>query len=70
MESSIKALDEYQRRKVITWLFGSSLDLSSNFGMSDCNLVGIMGQWAECKIGSFKILDKSGKSKVSKRGKF
>jgi hypothetical protein len=35
--------------------------------MSDGNLAGITGQWGECKIGSFKILDKSGKSKVAKK---
>jgi hypothetical protein len=44
MESSIKELDENQRWKVMRWLFGSSLDLPSNFGMSDGNLSRIMGQ--------------------------
>jgi hypothetical protein len=68
MESSIKELDEQKRWKVMTWLFGSSPDLPSNFGMSDGNLVGITGQWGECRIGSFKILDMSGRSKVAKKG--
>jgi hypothetical protein len=68
MESSIKELDEHQRWKVMTWLFGSSPDLLSNFGMSNGNLAGITGQWGECTIGSFKILDKLGRSKVAKKG--
>ena len=68
IESSIKELDEHQRWKVMTWLFGSSPDLLSNFGVSDSNLDGIMDQWGECRIGSFKILDKSGRSKVAKKG--
>jgi hypothetical protein len=68
MESSIKELDEHQRWKFMTWLFGSSPNLPSNFGMSDGNLAGITGQWGECRIGSFKILDKSGRSKVAKKG--
>jgi hypothetical protein len=67
MESSIKELDEHHRWKVMTWLFGSSPGLQSNFGMSDDNLDGITSQWGECRIGSFKILDKSGRSKVSKK---
>jgi hypothetical protein len=45
MELSIKELDEHQRCKVMTCLFGSSPDLPSNFGMSDGILVGITGQW-------------------------
>jgi hypothetical protein len=43
MESSIKELDEHKRWKVMTWLFRSSPDLPSNFGMSDGNLAGITG---------------------------
>jgi hypothetical protein len=54
----------------MTWLFGSSPDLPSIFWMSDGNLAGIMGQWGECRIGSFKILDKLGRSKVDKKGIF
>ena len=50
MESSIKEMDEHQRWKVMTWLFGSSPSLPSNFGMSNGNLVGITGQWGECRI--------------------
>jgi hypothetical protein len=68
MESSIKELDEHQRWKFMTWLFGSSPDLSSNFGMSDGILVGITGQWGEYRLGSFKIIDNLGRSKVSKNG--
>jgi hypothetical protein len=52
----------------MTWLFGSSPSLPSNLGMSDGNLAGITSQWGECKIGAFKILDKSSKSKVAKKG--
>jgi hypothetical protein len=70
MESSIKELDEHQRWKVMTRLFRSSPGLPSNFGMSDSNMVSITGQWGECRIGSFKILDKSGRSKVAKKGNF
>jgi hypothetical protein len=70
MESSIKELDEHQRWKFMTWLFGSSPSLPSNFGMSDSNLSGITVQWGECRIGSFKILDKSDRSKVDKKGNF
>jgi hypothetical protein len=69
MESSIKELDEHQRWKFVTCLFGSSPYLPSNFRMSDGNLAGITGQWGECRIGSFKILTKSGRSKVAKKGK-
>jgi hypothetical protein len=54
----------------MTWLFESSPDLPSNFGMSDGILVGIMGQWGEYKMGSFKIIDKSGRSKVAKKGNY
>jgi hypothetical protein len=50
IESSIKELDEHQRWKVMTWLFGSSLDLLLNFGMLDGNLDGITGQWGECRV--------------------
>jgi hypothetical protein len=44
MESSINELDEHQRWKVMTLLFGSSPDRPSNLGMSDGNLAGMMGQ--------------------------
>jgi hypothetical protein len=68
MESSIKELDEHQRWKIMTWLFGSSPNLLSNFGMSDGSLAGTTIQWGEFRIGSFKILDKLGGSKVAKKG--
>jgi hypothetical protein len=51
IELSIKEFDEHHKWKVITWLFGSSLGLPSNFGLSEGNLVGIIGQKGECSIG-------------------
>jgi hypothetical protein len=68
MESSIRDLDEHKRWRVMTWFFGSSFALPSNFGMSNGNLASITGQWGECRIGSFKILDNSGMSKVDRKG--
>ena len=44
IEPSIKELDEHQRWKVITWFFGSSPGLPSNFGISDGSLNGKEGQ--------------------------
>jgi hypothetical protein len=44
IESSIKEFDEHHKWKVITWLFGSSPGLLSNFGISEGSLVGITGQ--------------------------
>jgi hypothetical protein len=49
----------------MTWLLGSSPGLPSNFGMSYGSMAGIMVQWGECRIGSFNILNKSGRSKVA-----
>ena len=44
MESSMRELDEHHKWKVITWLFGSSLNFLSNFGISEGSFVGIAGQ--------------------------
>jgi hypothetical protein len=44
IESSIKEFDEHHKWKFITWLFGSSPGLPSNFGISEGNLAGITGQ--------------------------
>jgi len=51
------------------WLAGSSPGLPSNLGMSDDNLVGIFGQVASCKMGSFVSFVKSRRFKEAKYGK-
>jgi hypothetical protein len=43
--------EENHKLKVIPWLAGSSPDFPSNFGMSEGNLVGILGQVGSCKMG-------------------
>ena len=68
LEPSIKELDEHQRWKVITWFFGSSPALPSNFGISEGSLTGMVGQEGSWWIGSFINLDKSGKSEVARNG--
>ena len=44
IELSIKEFDEHHKWKVITWLFGSSPGLPSNFKISEGSLVEITGQ--------------------------
>jgi hypothetical protein len=44
IESSINELDEHQRYKVTTLLFGSSPHQPSNLRMSNGNLNGMIGQ--------------------------
>jgi hypothetical protein len=68
IESSIKEFDEHHKWKVITWLFGSSPGLPSNFGISEGNLAGIPGQKGECSIGSLVNRYKSGRSRVARKG--
>ena len=67
-KSSFNDLDEHQRWKVVTWSPGSSLGLSSNFGMSKGNFVGIGGQCILWQIGSFNNLVKSSKCNVTRNG--
>jgi hypothetical protein len=69
MESSMMFFEEHHKWKVITWLVGSSLGFPSNLGMSEGNLVGILGQVASCKMGSFMSLVKSGMLRDVKYGK-
>jgi hypothetical protein len=38
---------EHHKWKSITWLFGSSPDFPSNFGISEGSLAGITGQTGE-----------------------
>jgi hypothetical protein len=38
----------------------------SNFGISEGNLVGMIGQKGECNMGSLVNLDRSDRSKVAK----
>jgi hypothetical protein len=43
----MRELDEHHKWKVITWLFRSSPDFPSNFGISKGSLDGIAGQTEE-----------------------
>jgi hypothetical protein len=43
----MRQFDEHHKWKLITWLFGSSPDFSSNFGISEGSLAGITGQTGE-----------------------
>ena len=61
-------LEEHHKWKVIRWLVGSSPGFPSNFGISKGNLVGILGQVASCKMGSFVSLFKSGMLRDAKHG--
>jgi len=70
MESYINEFDEHRKWNVITWLFGSSVSLQSNFGMSEGNLVGITGQKGKCSMGSLVNRDKSGRYRVERKGNF
>jgi hypothetical protein len=68
MESFMMLFEEHHKWKAIPWLVGSSLGFHSNFGMSEDNLVGILGQVAACKMGSFMSLVKSGMLRDAKYG--
>jgi hypothetical protein len=68
IESSINEIDEHHKWNAITWFFGSSLGLSSNLGISDGNLARITGQKGKCNMGSFVNRDKSGRSRVARKG--
>ena len=67
IEPSIIEL-HYHKWNVITWFLESSLGLTSNLGISEGNLTGMVGQEGSCWIGSLINLDKSGISKVAKNG--
>jgi hypothetical protein len=69
MESSMILFEENHKWKVITWLAGSSPSFPSKFEMSEVNLVGILGQVASCKMGSFVSFVKSGMLRDVKYGK-
>jgi hypothetical protein len=43
----MRELDEHHKWKVIRWLFGSSLDFPSNFGILEGSLDGIVSQPGE-----------------------
>ena len=66
MELSIKEFEEHHIWKVIVWFLGSPPCFPSNLGMSDGNLIGIVGKEGSCLMGSLINLDKSGNSKVTK----
>ena len=53
MESSTMLFDEHHRWNVIMWFWGHSPALPSNMGMSDGSLVGMGGQKAWWRMGSF-----------------
>ena len=63
-------LDEHHRWNAIMWFWGHSPALPSNLGMSDGNLVGIGGQKAWWRMGSFVNLAKSGKLRRAMKGRF
>jgi hypothetical protein len=64
----MREFDEHQKWKVITWLFGSSPDFPSNFGISEGSLAGIIGQTDELKIRSLVNRDKFGRSRDARKG--
>ena len=70
MESSMMLLDEHHRWNVIIWFWGHSLALPSNFEMSNGSLVGMGGQKACWKMGTFVHLANSGKFNWAMNGKF
>jgi hypothetical protein len=43
----MREFDEHHKWKVITWLFGSSPDFLSNFGILEGSLAGMTGQTGE-----------------------
>jgi hypothetical protein len=43
----MREFDEHHKCKFITWLFGSSPDFSSNFGISEGSLARMTGQTGE-----------------------
>jgi hypothetical protein len=43
----MREFDEHHKWKFITWLFGSSPDFPSNFGISEGSLARITGQTGE-----------------------
>jgi hypothetical protein len=69
MESSMMLFEENHKWKVIKWLAGCSPGFPLNFGMPKGNLVGILGQVASCKMGSFMSSIKSGMLRDAKYGK-
>ena len=66
IEPPIKELDENHKLNVITWFFGSSPGLPSNFGISEGNFIGMAGQEGSWWMGSIINLDNSSRSKVAK----
>jgi hypothetical protein len=66
MESSMMLFEYHHKCKFITWLEGSSLGFSANFGMYEGSLVGILGQVESCKMGSFMSLVKLGRLRDAK----
>jgi hypothetical protein len=69
MESSMILFEEHHKWKVIPWFSGSSPGFPSNFRMSKRNLVGILGQVASCRMGSFMSLVKLRMLRDAKYGK-
>ena len=63
-------LDEHHRWNVIMWFWGHSPTFPSNLGMSDGSLVGMGGQKAWWRMGSFVNLAKLGKLRRAMKGTF
>jgi hypothetical protein len=59
MDSSVMLFEEHHKWKFMTWLVGYSLDFTSNLGMYEGSLVGILGHVGSCNIGAFMSLLKS-----------
>ena len=68
MDSSMREFEEHHKWNVITWFFRSSPCFSLNFKMSDGNFTGMGGHKGLCRMGSLINLDKSGESKVARKG--
>jgi hypothetical protein len=43
--------EEHHKWKVMTWLVGYFLDFTSNLGMFEGSLLGILGHAGSCNIG-------------------
>jgi hypothetical protein len=69
MESSMMLFEENHKWNFITWFAGPSPGSPSNFRKFEGNLVGILGQVASCKIGSFVSWVKLGMLRDAKYGK-
>ena len=63
-------LDEHHRWNVMIWFWGHSPGLPSNLGIFDGNLVGMGGQKAWWRMGSFVKQAKLGRLRRAMKSKF